>query len=351
MKNGLENIKEILSKYFEGNADEEERKRAEAYLISHPEMMENFEDIWNLRLNPFSESADIPGRLLRDLSDLDDNQILLLAAAAEEGDLSSESLSDLDAILESAPGKKSIIAGFHNLKLKPLDDRWHGRNRMLRTTPGMLAFRKGVIVTLAAAAMLTAVLFLGPAQNDIMTPAGQALSLAKNSDVHKKITGGKIAEKITPVMASPSITSAVTNKTPRKKAVISPITKEKILPEKEETIEVNDNPAKLPQIAYVEPALKNPEQAILISDLKTVESSGNWMLNGISAVASALGIEDKPKDSFTVAGEGIKGINKLLGWNMRLEKETGTSGELLAVNFKSDLLSFSKPVKKNTELQ
>lgn len=350
MKNGFENIKEILSKYFEGNADEEERKMAEEYLMAHNDVMEKFEDIWSLRLNPVSESTDFPGILLRNHADFDDNQLLLLAAAAEEGDLSSESRSDLDTILESAPGKKNIIASFHNLKLKPLDDRWQGKNRMLQTTPGIIALRKGVIVTLAAAAMLTAVLFLGPVKNDIMQPAGQAVSIAKNNDGQKKIPEKKIPEQASTVIASQLITPSVaTKKLILVKNAVNPISQEIFITEKEKIIEIEGNPAEIPQIAYVESSIKCSLIASSISSPITGEVSGNWMLNGISAVASALGFEDKPKDSFTVAGEGIKEINKLLGWNMRLEKETGAGGEMLAVNFSSNLLSFSKPVKKNAE--
>ncbi len=198
MKNGFENIKDLLSRYFEGIADDSERNRAEEYLLAHPEVMDKYEEIWGLRLHPLDESADFPGILLKSPEEFDDNQFLLLAAAAEEGDLSPESLSDFKSILESSPEKQTIVGEFHDLKLRPENDRWSGRNRMLHTTPVMYAVRRGVAVTLAAAAVLTAVLFIRPAKVDIIEQAGQSVALVNKGSTPTNETGKKISEQALP---------------------------------------------------------------------------------------------------------------------------------------------------------
>ena len=52
MKNTNENIKLILAKYLEGNADLNESRIAEEYLLYHPEIMEKFAEEQSLLLTP-----------------------------------------------------------------------------------------------------------------------------------------------------------------------------------------------------------------------------------------------------------------------------------------------------------
>jgi hypothetical protein len=349
MKNGFENIKDLLSRYFEGIADGSERNRAEEYLLAHPEVMDKYEEIWGLRLHPLDESADFPGILLKSPEEFDDNQFLLLAAAAEEGDLSSESLSDFKSILESSPEKQNIVAEFHDLKLRPENDSWSDRNRMLHTTPVMFAVRRGVAVTLAAAAVLTTVLFIRPAKDDIIEQAGQSVALVNKGSTPTNETGKKISEQPSTVINIPVVTATRTYKTENKTTLIVTTTQENIIREKEDLIALNNRSGIIPQIIMIE------QPAIILQQINPVsvdalkEDKGNWMLNGLNSIASVFGKKGKPIDSFALAGEGIKEINKLLGWNMALERETGASGEVEAFNFSSNLLSFSKSAKKNIQ--
>jgi len=55
---------------------------------------------------------------------------------------------------------------------------------------------------------------------------------------------------------------------------------------------------------------------------------------------------DKPIDGYEIAEGGIKGLNKLLGWEMALQKNSDENGNLKSVHFDSRFIKISAPVKK-----
>jgi len=52
-------------------------------------------------------------------------------------------------------------------------------------------------------------------------------------------------------------------------------------------------------------------------------------------------------ESFEIAQAGITGLNKLFGWEIALNKNTDTNGEIRSYNYSSRLLKFNAPVKKS----
>lgn len=57
---------------------------------------------------------------------------------------------------------------------------------------------------------------------------------------------------------------------------------------------------------------------------------------------------DKPVKGYEIAEAGINGINKLLGWEMALLKNTDGSGSVTSVYFSSKMLRFNAPLKKSS---
>ena len=64
--------------------------------------------------------------------------------------------------LLSDPSKKAYAESFGQLRLRPFDDKWNGMHALLRTTPASKIIRRVWITTLAAAAVIFAILFLRP---------------------------------------------------------------------------------------------------------------------------------------------------------------------------------------------
>jgi hypothetical protein len=62
------------------------------------------------------------------------------------------------------------------------------------------------------------------------------------------------------------------------------------------------------------------------------------------------GVKDSPLKAYEIAEAGVSGLNKLLGWEMALDKRNDENGELKSVYFSSKILKFNAPVKKSEPL-
>jgi len=60
--------------------------------------------------------------------------------------------------------------------------------------------------------------------------------------------------------------------------------------------------------------------------------------------------QDSPLKGYEIAEAGVTGLNKLLGWEMALDKNNDENGELRSVYFSSKILKFNGPVKKTKPL-
>ena len=60
---------------------------------------------------------------------------------------------------------------------------------------------------------------------------------------------------------------------------------------------------------------------------------------------------DRPLQGYEIAEAGVTGLNKLLGWEMALDKKNDENGELRSVYFSSKILKFNAPVKKSEPRQ
>ena len=103
-----------------------------------------------------------------------------------------------------------------------------------------------------------------------------------------------------------------------------------------------------------------PEKSILASlvSIKDIEFIENTHYNltlsqmAVKSFKSEILKEEKNKinpDKFTlwdIADAGIMGINKIIGWEMEFDKEYNDNGELIALAFDSNTVSFSRSLNK-----
>lgn len=345
MNNGLGNIKNILEKYFLGNDTDDERKVAEEYLLSHPEIMEEFAKSRSLKLNPGNTEEDHIFLKYRSAAEYDDQQFLLLAAAAAEGDLSPEFSADFEAVIKAHPEKRVLAAEFSNLKLKPQNDEWTGKSKMLHTVPLASSTRKVLALGLSVAAVITAILLFNPAiSKETLSPV-QSLSMA-GKETPKELNTEKEFFIAKPFTVKTNSAVALVPYTEMNLAVVEP---PRILPqivyERESVAAISTGPSLFPRLASGESQYIAAMSFNEANPVKTKRITDNWMVNGLANVAMAIADDSKLRDPYNVAGAGIKEINKLLGWDMQLEKEIGANGEVKALSFQSGLLSFSAPVK------
>jgi hypothetical protein len=318
------------------------------------------------RLTPSGDRLPSGRRLFRRPEELTDEQFDLLAVAWADDALSGDSLAETEEAMASSPARRVRAESFRQIRLSPLNDRWEGRNRMLKSAPGAYAIRRTLIVTLTVAAALGAMVILGPLlTRPDSPPAGPAVAEAQNmGETGTAAPPRTMSEALIPE-ASPVITSLPAE-------VINSATRDAKQFEDAANPPVREAGRRMSAFASAdnrEPAYSlavthdfagavpilaaGPEASRLapvelrnIIPLPVAEREENWIVRGLSLLAEAITKEPKNVDGYFIADACIRGANRVLGWDMALEQARNDEGEQLATNFSSSLLSFSAPVKK-----
>jgi hypothetical protein len=347
MDNGRINIEEILKKYFEGAAAKSEVKIAEDFLLLHPEDMESFVDKWNLSLEPQEKEYFLEEILYKSFSDLSEEQMMLLAAAAAEGDLTMEDASELNESFNSVSSGKISVSDYKKLKLSPFDEGFRYKNRLLKISPKSRVIRRSVFYALSAAAVIALFILTAPlskkAVNDINPATFIAGTITRQPVITEKpVNNAEIKVSVSSkVTKNASIRPEVTEKDTQTESAI-------LKTETLSTIDIPEKQTSLPSLAIAGDVRPVAVYANVITrDMNPVPvTEENWLIKGITGAVAKISNLRKNDNTFDIADQGIKGINKLLGWNMRLEKVAAANGEAGVIKFRSDLVGFSKPIKK-----
>ena len=343
------------------------------------------------RLTPRDERYTSRDRLLRKPEDLTFDQFDLLAAAWSEGALSGDHFSELEAAMAADPSMKLRADSFSRIRLLPFDDRWPGRNRLLRQSPAATAIRRTILLTLASAAAVAGIIAFGPAVINQLTgktiPASSVTTEIAEIVIPEPqpviITGGKAesspgeiagrntapASEVRTAGLNASTASNDSNVSTGRTAgtAVTPVGREGEMAVRASSIRSETNTIRITEhhaagvstlIAaagdtQIRPVKMNPvtgatQLPALSEELPAAVRESNWVFRGISSLAKAITKEDKKIDGYFVASACVKGINNALGWEMELEQASNKNGEPVAVNFSSSLLSFSAPVNKNS---
>ncbi len=295
------------------------------------------------RLTPSDDRLPSPEKLFRKPEDLTDEQFDLLAAARAEDALAGDSLKEFETMLESFPAKRVRAESFRKVRLTPPDDRWEGKEKMLRKSPMAVTVRRTVLITLAAAAALSAMITLGP-----------SIIRQKPSSTSLQIQGSAVVSEVLIPAASP-VTVYRTEVAVEKSRGIpviherDPHTRTDVAagPERVLPVTADHHPSVPVLMASADIHGLVPLKRADIVPVLTPEKESNWILRSISFLAGAITKEEKTVDGYMIANACVNGINDILGWDMELEEVKNKSGEQAKVSFSSSLLSFSAPMNKN----
>jgi hypothetical protein len=295
------------------------------------------------RLTPSDDRLPSPEKLIRKPEELTDEQFDLLAAAWVGNALNSESLKEFETLLASFPEKRVHAENFRKIRLTPLNDRWEGKERMIRKSPTAVTVRRTVLITLAAAAVLAGMITLGPSilkqkpaailqqfhesavVSEVLVPASSPITVYRSEEAVKTRQG-------VPVIHEKDLRTHT-------EIVTEP---ERILP-----VTADHHPFVPVLTASADMSGLIPLDLVDIVPVSSPEQEANWILRSISFLAGAITKEKKTVDGYMIANACVNGINDILGWDMELEEVKNKSGEQTKVNFNSSLLSFSAPMNKN----
>lgn len=295
-------------------------------------------------LVPFDDRLPSRAGLFRRAGEMTDGQFALLAAGWADGESGADTLSEIEAIFAVSPEKRAIAEDFRRIRLVPGNEKWPGRDAMIKTIPSAFNLNRIIYPALASAAVLLAFLTLSPLLRNSVSHSSPALL------PESKITAAAISP-------APDQIPATENRT-----VTATLAKSTSLPAAEklkaddahnprtEPFGFRNDPETVRLIAVVSTGeLTAVELMPVKTEPGSLQGEPNWIMRGITALSGIITGTERPVDGYVIAGACVKGINSVLGWDMDLKRVLSDEGNPLAVNFSSSLVSFSAPAKKSSD--
>jgi hypothetical protein len=355
-----------LIDWLDGNLSEIQVEQLQAFLNENPDILDEYSELTTFRLNPSLKSFTHKDRLKKKAAEISELQFEYLCVAFLEKDLSSGQQSELMEIINLDPEKKKSFELIQKMRLFPEDIRYQQKKRLFRRTIFQKTLRLSYIGLSAAAiivlAFITYILIPRklPVKTDNITqyitvvspikkPAVEVIS--DNVSTEKKDLPLKRKNK-KPVPLSPKIPSVITD----------PVTNS--LLQNAPPVRSVDNPTNLfntiPVFSHIDLKGKTiPNNLIAFQptfNMPVYDDGRSKLSKFISKtfrekILKEKSAKDNPLKGYEIAEAGVTGLNKLLGWEMALNKKNGDNGELKSVYFSSRLLKFNAPVKKSEPVQ
>lgn len=357
MKIDRSNYEIWLIDWLDGNLNDFQISQLRTFLNENPDLREESEELNNLFLNPAVKQFPHKEHLEKTTADLSESQFELLCVASLENDISRKQQDELFTGIEFFPDKKRTRELILKLKLTPEDIIYKHKKRLKKRTPTQRILFMSLI-GLSAAAVITMMIIMYPflprslqngknnisqnnkilADSSITKPAFAEIPENKLSD-HSRIKNEKsfavIQRKNTPQVTKATTLLALNDSLLREK--MNPVPKVQKVPVVI-SVNLNNEISHNTLIAYNSSLIKpsNPNMRSKLSRFLAKTFREKILKEGLS--------NDRPLKGYEIAEAGITGLNKLLGWQMTLEKNTNKNGETQSVYFSSKLLKFKASV-------
>lgn len=343
-----DNYQIFITDFFDKGLNRIEEDALMRFLDENPDLRAEFDDFDNFSLHPDISVRISKSDLKRDLSHLNKENLEAYAIAITENDVEENQAQELKMILESTPGGKEMLADYSRIKLVPQNIGYPDK-RGLKRIPVKKSIYRMVINGLSVAASIAIIvsLFLvvrnKPTYGDGPFNASVQFSFNK-SLLNAEINGNK--RLITHLSAG--------------RVQVEPFTDKKSLEKPGPLITIER------EIVHISPVIEKPDVFIPLEKQQYMLASVTFAdipdiairdLSPRQFVARSLRKYIIKEDINSVeklrvhemADAGIIGVNKLLGWEMTLEKERTEDGTLSAYKFTSQLINFDRKVKKGDD--
>jgi hypothetical protein len=359
MKPDRSNYEIWLIDWLDGKLSESDAEELRRFLELNPDLQEEFNELSSVNLNASSETFSRKKQVQKDTSQLTDSQFELLCAGYLEGDLNNSQISELEEITSLLPEKRKIFEQIQKTKLTAPKVVFLNKRRLLKTSPFQKVIRISAISLSAAAAIFLFFISL-PGKNTELNQILSSTSVAIANDSAEIHSGNTSAvNKITEPAATIKKPKIVVKKKD------APLLTEAVMPSNlQEVIDSiqTRTPVKTDNINIVSfttsvevshPLITN--NLIASADIPVYQYDYDETPKLTRFIAKTfrekiLGEKssgEAPLKGYEIAEAGVSGLNKLLGWDMSLEKNIDTKGELNSVYFSSKLVSFNTPVKNS----
>lgn len=364
MKIDSTNYEIWLMDWIDGNLNPIQTEQFRLFLSKHPELLEEYEDLTTFNLKPFSDRFAHKDLLIKSSADLNISQFELLCIASLEKDLSPEQEAEVIEAINNDTEKKRSFELIRQTKLSATEARFKNKNKLFKRTRSQNVFRLSAIglSTAAAIALIIITYFSAPrSSSEIINSTGQ------------NILVDNILEN--PRSDIQTVTNSVENRT-----VLNIQKNSRPLEEKNNSGLIRSDSS---AVSSENSLLRDPESSGFL--LKKVPVSSDVQITNTLSINILVKSKfppmssnnadernklqrfiaktfrekllkenpspDTPLKGYEFAEAGVSGLNKLLGWEMALDVNNDSNGELKSVYFNSKILKFKTPVKKAEPLQ
>lgn len=353
--------------WLDGNLSGSDVEKLKLFLEKNPDLKEELEELSSVTLSPSLKTFSNKNLLKKTLSEISGAQFETLCIAYLENDLSSDQISEFLEIIEQDQEKKRTFEVYRKTKLIPLQISYINKNHLYRRKPLHKVIRMSVIgISSAAAAAILIMTYPVISHNQPGKRNSVAqINVSGNNKNHQEIRFEIPAGRKTTVVHPVSEKRSGEQRGTGIQKSISIIPRSDVVAEAypDSSAVRPDNSELLLQKLPVDFRITLEKET---GNRTLITSNVRLTLPGINDNRSNIGkfiartfrekilrektVQDSPLKGYEIAEAGIAGLNKLLGWQMALEKTNDENGELKSVYFSSKILKFNAPVKKSNPL-
>jgi hypothetical protein len=362
MKIDRSNYEIWIIDWLDGKLSDHQVEELNTFLSENPGLREEFDGLASVKLERSAETFPDKDKLKRSVTGIDLSQFEYLCVAFYEGDLTSDQQQELQDYILNDPEKKRVFDLTGKVKLAPSGVSYKYKKHLIKSSPLQRVVRLSVISLSAAAAIALLIVswLLLPHRIDekplysAMNKASdsiniqQAVKITKDESVSENksiLTANnemelpesipdKPSENITAPIDPVEVLAPVSAGNPIKEMQV-----ERIIISAD--LQIKPNIIKEALIRY-----DYPERAIILTDERS--NIGKFIAKNFrEKILREEESENTPLKGYEIAEAGVTGLNKLLGWEMALDKTNDENGDLRSVYFSSRMLKFSAPVSKS----
>lgn len=365
MKPDRSNYEIWLIDWLEGNLNESQIEELKLFLNENPELREEIEDLNSFSIKPPARSFSRKDSLKKSVSDLSGSQFDYLCIAYLENDLTAAQHSELNEISEKHPEKKKDFELIQKIRLSPDNISYKYKNQLIKRTPIQKIIRLSVIGLSAAATIsLFIVAYSILTRNIPVENIRSSQNITVDTNIQRSVPS-VVPENLTPeknaavikkqernLIAKVQITAPATGISGRLDSLQGDI----LLKKTENPVSKVNNVPVYAAIDFNTISVNNtlitfnPPASVLPYDDGRSKFSRFIAKNFREKILKENTSKDTPLKAYEIAEAGVKGLNKLLGWEMALDERNDENGELKSVYFSSKMLKFNAPLKKSEPL-
>jgi hypothetical protein len=362
MKVNISNYEIWFLDWLDGNLSDLQVEQLKIFLSENPALKEEFDELNSFSLKPSGISFPHKEHLKKSAADLSPSQFEYLCIACLENDLSESQQTELKGSIDQDPEKKKTFELIRKTKLAPEHFSYKNKNQLIKRTTVQRVMRLS-LVGLSAAATIALIIMI-----NLITPRNQS---DKTNNTAQNIVTDSILQQPPVNLATNKI---ITDKNPviskqKRKNPVAGVQNNNIIKSQSYPMVLTQNDSTrgntdihnlqlskiiVPSDIDIEEisvsntliAFNNP---IIISSANEDERSrfSKFIAKTFrEKILKEKTTKDSPLKGYEIAEAGVTGLNKLFGWEMALEKNNDTNGELKSVYFSSKILKFIAPVKK-----